>query len=162
MSAISKRTSMMAAALAAASMFLFPTAARGAQPDVQAAMRNANIQVSRLNIVQAEGITIVKGQVTRREDVQRVADVIRGLGYGRVANMVRIVPLPDDELLLLEAERRLALTRSLAGCDFTVDVKGGNLSLRGTVDSEQQKDLAINVLEQIEGVLSVRAELKRT
>lgn len=152
----------MAAAIAAASMFFFPTSASAETRDVLAALQNAGIPVSKLNVIQTEGITILRGQVTRREYSERVAEVIRGMGYQRVANMLTVVPLPEDEALVLEAERKLSLTRSLDGCRLKVDVDNGALHLTGTVDAELQKDLAVSVLEQIEGVRSVSATLTRS
>jgi osmotically-inducible protein OsmY len=162
MNATVKRTSTLAAAVAAASMFLFPTTAQGATPEIMAAIRSAQIPVSRLNVVETDGITIVRGQVTRREYANRVAEVVRGLGYSRVANMLNIVPLREDEALVLEAERQLSLTRSLDGCRLSIDASEGVVFVRGTVDSELQKDLAISVLERIDGVKAVRSTLSRS
>ena len=77
MKTTAKRTSLMAAAVAAASMFFFPSSASAAPQDVVAAVQNAQIPVSRLNVVQTEGITILRGQVTRREYGERIAEVVR-------------------------------------------------------------------------------------
>ena len=148
-----------AAATLAASTF---TSTLQAQPQtLQSALANQNIRVSKLRVKQVEGIVIVQGGVNRAEHIARVGQIARGLGYGRVANMVKFEPLPDDQALVLEAERQLALTRSLEGCRLQVICTDGVLTVRGTVESELQKDVARDVLQRIDGVRSVESDLQR-
>jgi hyperosmotically inducible protein len=163
MNATSRRKSFTAAAFAAAVCFslLAPAAKADDQTAIRTALNSANVNVGRLNVVTSDGIVFVHGQVTRREQAQQVGEVVRSLGYARVANLVRVVPIPDDEALVLEAERQLSLTRSLEGCRFSVAVNEGVVTLRGTVDSELQKDLARTLLQRIDGVRSVRSDLRR-
>lgn len=149
-----------ALALAAALVFLFvPTNASAAPTAVESALTQEGIRVSRLQIVESEGITIVRGQVSRADQASRIGQIVADLGYPRVANLVSVVPLPDDEAIVLNAERELALTRSLEGCRLIVASRDGVVTVRGTVQSELQKDLATQVIRRISGVRSVNAAL---
>lgn len=157
-------TSRFRAAIVAAlaCIVLFPGAARGDERDIQTALTNANINVSHLRVVESEGILIIHGQVQRREQIELVANLVRGLGYSRVAPLLNVVPLPDDEAIALTAERRLSLNRSLAGCRLSVGSSNGVVTIRGTVGSQLQSDLARQIVARVSGVKEVRVQLLHT
>src|SRR5207244_9597120 len=58
-----------------------------------------------------------------------------------------------------EAERQIASTRALDGCNIRVTCYKGVLRVSGSVQSELQVDAARNVLRGIEGVRSLKLEL---
>ena len=146
------------AAAAALVVFSIPSVA-SASSDVESALANEGINVSRLQVIETEGITIIRGQVSRVDHASRIGELVHELGYQRVGNLVSVVPLPDDEAIVLNAERELALTRSLEGCRLIVASRYGIVTVRGTVQSELQKDLAAQVIRRIEGVRSVTTAL---
>ena len=154
----SKRTSG-ALALAFAFVTFVTAPAFAAQSSVESALRSHNIEVSRLQIVEAEGIVIVRGQTSQADHASRIDGIVRSLGYTRVANLVQVVAVPDDEAIVLNAEREIALTRSLEGCRLVVASKDGIVTVRGTVQSELQKDLAEQIIRRVSGVKSVLANL---
>lgn len=150
------RVAIMAALVC---IVLFPSVARGDQRDIQTALTNAQINVSRLSVVEAEGIMIIRGSVQRRDQIELVANVVRGLGYTRVAPLLSVVPIPDDDAIALAAERQLSRNRSLEGCQLSVGSTNGVVTIRGTVGSALQGDLARQIVGRVEGVKEVRVQL---
>lgn len=155
------RTRSGALAVAALVCLFVPTFASASTSAIEAALTHEGIHVSRLHVIESEGITIVRGQVSRADHASRITQIVGSLGFQRVANLVSVVPLPDDEAIVLNAERELALTRSLEGCRLIVASRDGAVTVRGTVQSELQKDLAEQVIRRIAGVRSVTAALDR-
>lgn len=147
------------ASAAALAIFLLPGTVSASPATVQAALIEEGIQVSRLQVIETEGITIIRGQVSQAEHAARIGEIVGGLGYQRVANLVNVVALPDDEAIVLNAERELAMTRSLEGCRLVIASRNGVVTVRGTVQSDLQKDLASQVIRRIAGVKSVNATL---
>ena len=151
----------ISAAVALLAMSVSLPAAAGTVSDVSAAIQQANIPVSRLSVTETEGIVILSGRVTSAGNRTLAGEVASNSGRNRVANMIQVVALPDDELIAREAERILYLTRGLEGCLFRVTSDNGQITVTGTVDEEVQKDLAVVVLGRIDGVTAVRSNLSR-
>jgi osmotically-inducible protein OsmY len=86
--------------------------------------------------------------------------VAQSLGYTREANLVQITDNGDVEIAR-EAERELTVHRSLDGCKFRVTSAQGVVSVAGSVRHELQKDVAVQVLRNIDGVKSVELHLDR-
>ncbi len=156
----SPRSKFGALAAAAALVVLFAPTVASAESDLESALAREGINVSRLELIETEGITIIRGQVSRVDYASRISQVVQDLGYQRVANLVNVVPLPDDEAIVLNAERELALTRSLEGCRLIVASRNGIVTVRGTVQSRLQKDLAAQVIRRLDGVKSVTTALE--
>jgi len=144
---------------AAFGLFLFPSMASASPASIQSALEGQQIHVSRLDVIETEGIVIVRGQVSRADQAAQISEIVKSLGYSRVANLVNVVPLPDDETIVLNVEREISLTRSLEGCRLVVASNDGIVTLRGTVQSELQKDLAAQVIRRVIGVKNVLTTL---
>lgn len=156
----SSKLKLSAMALAFALVIALPaTPAFAAQESVEAALLRHDIQVSRLQVIEAEGILILRGQISQAGAAAQIEGIVRGLGYNRVANLVEVVAVPDDEAIVLNVERELGLTRSLEGCRFVLAAKDGVVTVRGTVRSVLQKDLAEQVIRRVSGVRTVVAAL---
>lgn len=158
-----KRT-FLGAALAAALVFSAP-ALRAVQPQPQAIdltsqFMNAGVNVDGLRAVQVGGIVLLRGQTEDPALAKQAADVARNLGYVRVANLIRVVDAPDDVKIERMAERQLA-TRTLDGCTFHIDSDHGVVTVDGKVHNELQKDIALSILRNIDGVRAVHASLQR-
>ena len=158
-----KRT-FLGAALAAA--LVFSTApAQAVQPEPQATdvtqqFIHAGVSINGLHAVEVGGIVLLRGETEDPAVAQNAADVARNLGYARVANLIRVVDAPDDVKIERMAERRLA-TRTLDGCTFHVDSEHGVVTVDGKVQYELQKDIALSILRNLDGVRAVRASLQR-
>lgn len=120
----------------------------------------AGVHVNGLRAVEVGGIVVLRGDTDDAANAQAAAAEAQTLGYSRVANLIRIVDVPDDAKIQRVAERQLA-TRVLDGCTFHVDSAKGVLTVDGKVQYELQKDLALSILRNIDGVREVRASLQR-
>jgi osmotically-inducible protein OsmY len=117
--------------------------------------------VDDLLVVEVGGIVVIRGRVTDRVQAEAAGKVAQELGYTRVANLVQVVEPIDDQRIERMAERELMIHRSLDGCTFAVTSSAGVVKLAGTVRHELQKDVAISLIRNINGVRAVKSELKR-
>ena len=114
-----------------------------------------------LKVVEVGGIVVIRGRVADRSQAEAAGQAARELGYTRVANLVQVVEPIDDERIERMAERELTIHRALDGCTFAVTSEGGVVRLAGTVHHELQKDVAISLIRNINGVRAVKSELNR-
>ena len=113
-----------------------------------------------LRAVQVRGIVLLRGETDDPAAAQSASAMAQSLGYARVANLIRVVDKPDDQQIERMAERQLA-TRTLDGCSFHVDSNNGVVTLDGKVRYELQRDLAMALVRNINGVREVRSSLQR-
>ena len=130
-------------------------------PDAQIvkAIQNANVRVDGLSATNVGGIVVLKGYADPATALQ-AATVVKQLGFGRVANLIVTQTATDDEGIRRVAERHLASTRGLDGCELRVSCTKGILRVEGTATSDLQADLARNVLRGV-GASEVQIALKR-
>jgi hypothetical protein len=127
--------------------------------EIVKAIRNANIRIGGLSATTVGGIVVLKGTADPAAAIQAAA-VVKQLGFGRVANLIVMQTAADDEGIRRVAERNLASTRGLDGCDLRVSCSKGILRVEGTAYSDLQIDLARNVLRSV-GASEVQIALKR-
>ena len=135
-------------------------AATPEEVDLTATFRGAGAAVDRLQVYQIAGIVIIRGRAPNQAEAAAVSKIAHELGYERVANLVQIVEDRDVEIAR-KAEVELAVTRSLDGCRFRVSSENGVLRVAGSVKHELQKDVAVQVVRNIDGVRSVEVDLER-
>jgi osmotically-inducible protein OsmY len=152
-----------AALVAALAVTLTPAAraATGDPVDLTPQFRAAGLNVEALRAVEVGGIVVLRGRTGDRAVAEQAGTVARSFGYQRVANLIQVIERPDDEAIRRMAERQLGLRRSLDGCKFLVASNGGIVRLGGQVQYELQKDVAISVVRQIDGVREVKSDLQR-
>ena len=112
--------------------------------------------VDGLRALEVGGIVILRGETYDAANAEAAGNEAQTLGYTRVANLIRVIDPPDDERITRTAERQLA-TRALDGCKFHLDSEHGVLTVSGTVRYELQKDVALSILRDIDGVRELRA-----
>ena len=117
------------------------------------------VDVDGLSAIEVGGIVILRGRTTDLAIAQRAGALTQNLGYTRIANLIQIVTPPDDAAIARQAERRLAMHRALDGCRLRVDSNKGVVTVAGRVNQELQKDIAVDLVRQIDGVRSVRSDL---
>lgn len=133
----------------------------GPQPtDLTPKFRAAGLPIRDLNAFEIGGVVVLRGVAADRATAEEAGRMATAFGYLRVANLIRVAPPTDDIAIERLAERELAV-RSLDGCTFHVDSQEGVVYVTGHVVNELQKDMAIALLRNIDGVKSVRAELSR-
>jgi len=133
----------------------------GQIPDTEIvkAIQNANIKIGGLSATTVGGIVVLKGTADADAALQAAA-VVKQLGFQRVANLIVAQTASDDEGIRRVAERHLASTRGLDGCNLHVTCTKGVLRVEGTAYSDLQVDLARNVLRRV-GASEVQIALKR-
>jgi osmotically-inducible protein OsmY len=124
--------------------------------DITPLLIKAGAQVADLRALEVGGIVVLRGRADAPAAATQAATLTRGLGYKRVANLIQIVVPADDIAIERLAERQLGMSRSLDGCQIHVDSDNGVVHLDGTVQSELQKDVAIQIVRSIYGVKSVQ------
>jgi osmotically-inducible protein OsmY len=121
----------------------------------------AGISIDSLRAVEVGGIVVLRGRAIDRATSDRAASFALSLGYTRVANLIQIIEPIDDERIERLAERQLGMQRSLDGSQLHVDSDNGIVHLTGKVKYELQKDVAMQVVRNIDGVRSVSNEMQR-
>ena len=146
------------ATLLSTSLLTAETASAPQATDLTPQFRAAGLKISDLKAFEIGGVVVLRGVAADRETAEEVGRLATTLGYVRVANLVRVAPRTDDIAIERIAERELAV-RPLDGCTFHVDSQEGVLYVKGHVVNELQRDMAIELLRNIDGVKSVHAEL---
>ena len=129
--------------------------------DLTPQFQSAGLKVDGLRVVEVGGIVVLRGRTDSSATAAAAGTLVQSAGYQRIANLIEVVAPPDDLAIERLAERHLGQSRALDGCQFRVDSAHGVVHLAGTVQYELQKDLAVDVVRQIDGVRGVVADLKR-
>lgn len=161
---MSRITSLRVTALLAALIAVPIFAASPTVPpakDLTPAFRAAALNVDRLQVFEVGGVVVIRGRVNDLSTAEAAYNYAKSLGYERVANLVQVTAKPDDEAIERAAERELTIHRGLDGCKFRVDANHGIVNIAGTVRHELQKDMAIALVRNVDGVLSVQSQLGR-
>ncbi|HEY3055494.1 MAG TPA: BON domain-containing protein [Thermoanaerobaculia bacterium] len=153
---------------AAVLSLLLATAVIAAKPasapqptDLTPQFRAAGLAIDRLQAFEIGGVVVIRGRSLDRNVAEDAGRFAQSLGYTRIANLVQVIPPPDDAAIERRAERELSTHRSLDGCTFQVDSDNGIVRVAGHVQHELQKDYAIELLRNIDGVREVHADLQR-
>jgi osmotically-inducible protein OsmY len=156
------RTITKAVAIAALVLTLSPvaTAAQPETKDLTPQFLSAGASLDRLQVYEIAGIVLIRGRAANKTQAEEVGNVAHTLGYTRVANLVQVVENHDAEIERA-AEVMLSVHRSLDGCKFRVSSEQGTLRVAGEVKHELQKDVAVQVLRNIDGVRAVEVNLTR-
>ena len=119
------------------------------------------VPVEKLSVQEIEGIVIIKGKAREKSSVDQITRLAKDQGFDRVANLIQVSRIPDDEFIELAVERTLGQNQSLDGCRFSIDSNQGVITISGVVNHELQKDLARDLVRRVPGVKEVRADLRR-
>jgi osmotically-inducible protein OsmY len=158
-------TSTLSAVIFAA--LLFPVAraeaatAAPAATDITASFISAGLNVADLRAVEVGGIVVLRGNTASTDDAARAVQVARDLGYTRVANLIRVLEPIDDAALQRLAERELSRHRGLDGSHIRIKSERGIVNLAGSVSMELQKDMAVTLIRNLDGVRGVTSSLQR-
>jgi osmotically-inducible protein OsmY len=157
-----KRQTTQAAVLAIA-ITLIATSAFAATPqttDLTNSFRGAGAAVNALQVYEISGIVIIRGRTTDKAQAEILSNYARNLGYQRVANLVQTVT-DDDASIVRKAEVELSIHRALDGCRFSVQSEHGVVRIAGQVQHELQKDVALAVVRNMDGVRRVELALEK-
>ena len=132
-----------------------------ASVDVTPAIAHSATGIDGLKATEVGDIVVLRGRAVSREAAINATNLVKALGYTRVANLIQVIEPADDVAIQRVAERQLGMARGLEGCSFTVASQNGVVSLDGRVQSELQKDMAVALLRNINGVRGVNASLTK-
>lgn len=115
-----------------------------------------------LTVVQISDVVVIRGKTNDAIKSQAVSRIANTLGYLRVANLIVIRDdAADDAAIVYTGQRRLELEPGLAGCRFRIVSVRGVILLTGAVRREGQEELAVYILNKVEGVKEVHPKLVR-
>jgi osmotically-inducible protein OsmY len=154
-----RRTIRLLAITAALTLVVpFAQAQQQRTNDLTAQFRAGGVNVEKLQVVEIGGIVVIRG---RTNDMERAAEAGRfaqSLGYTRVANLVQLATPVDDAQIQRKVERELSIHRSLDGSNIQIASRNGVVNLSGRISHELQKDVAIGLVRNIDGVRAVSTE----
>ncbi|MFL6245775.1 MAG: BON domain-containing protein [Thermoanaerobaculia bacterium] len=136
------------------------SAASPQETDLTNTFRAAGATVDRLQVYEIAGVVLIRGRVADKAQAEEVSRIAQSLGYTRVANLIQVNENRDIEITR-RAEIELTVNRSLDGCKFHVTSDQGRVKVAGLVKHELQKDVAAQVLRNIDGIKSVEFALNR-
>ncbi len=156
------RTITKAVAIAVLVMTLSPAAVAAVPEtrDLTPNFLNAGTSIDRLQVYEIAGIVIIRGRAADKAQAEEIGRLVQSAGHGRVANLVQVVENRDAEIARA-AEVELSVNRSLDGCKFRVTSQQGVVRVAGEVKHELQKDVAMQVLRNIDGVRAIEVNLNR-
>jgi len=161
---MSRTTTTLSAVILAALLFPIAQAEAATAPsanDVTASFISAGLTIPDLRAVEIGGIVVLRGNAASADDAARGAQIARDLGYTRVANLIRVLEPADDAAIQRLAERELSRHRGLDGSSISVKSLRGIVNLAGRVSMELQKDMAVTLVRNIDGVRGVTSTLQR-
>jgi osmotically-inducible protein OsmY len=157
-----KFTKTIAAAVLLSGLTIVPVSAAAPEArNITAQFASITPDIDRLQVIEVGGVVVLRGRAYDRAAAEAAARSVQRMGYSRIANLIQILEAPNDVNIQREAERELAMHRSLGGSQLSVASEKGIIFLRGSVQHELQKDIAVAVLRSVEGVREVRSELVR-
>ena len=161
-------TPRIAQALTAVLAMLFfvtvvPASAAAPEPprNITAQFAGASLPVETLQAFEVGGIVVLRGRTPLRSAAEAAGQYAQRLGYTRVANLIQVIESPNDVTIRRDAERELAIHPSLDGSRISVESENGIVYLRGSVQHPMQKDMAVAVLRNVDGVREIRDQLER-
>ena len=118
--------------------------------------------------VKPDGVVVLQGQVvkpTLKSDAENVVKKIEGVS--QVINQIEVLPLSSNDDRIRRAVYRTLFSQNSPLFRYSLGavppihiiVKNGNVTLKGIVDSEMDKNLANIRTNGVSGVFSVKNEL---
>src|SRR5258706_9741035 len=159
------RANKMTIGVAVVAAFVLSTipvmAQQPATRDLTPQFATAGVAIEDLRVVEVGGIIVLRGRTSDRAAAEKAATVAQTLGFSRVANLIQVADAPDDARIMRAAERELSVHRGLDGTQIVVGSTNGIVRLSGKVSNEVQKDVAVSLVKNIDGVRAVQIALQR-
>lgn len=122
------------------------------------------LQGDEIKIESRSGAVTLTGLVSERSHKALARDTVAGIpGVRSVEDRLEVKGTPatenSDLWLRDKVKAMLLLHRSVRGAGTEVEVKDGNVTLRGDAESQAQKELTAEYAKDVEGVQEVRNEM---
>lgn len=132
---------------------------------------NGNLNSFDINTDVADGVVVLTGKVESDVDRKLAEELVLGIdGVESVDNKLTVYAhkkgSSEDTTALTDAKiatvikSRLLFDTDISGMDIDVDVKNGVVTLKGEVESDAEKDLAIQIARNATDVRDIKADLK--
>ena len=131
------------------------------ETEINKALADAKLPIDRLSVRNVGGIVLIRGNGDTAS-AARAVEIVKSLGFQRVANLVTPISPIDDEAIRRDAERQLATNRALDGCTLKVSCERGIVTVSGTVRNELQEDVTRSVLRAVRGAQDIKVSLSRS
>ena len=134
------------------------------EPDPEEALRQASAAVAEREAVLAEAEaelaaseeTLATAEEARDRAIQAVRDAEQRL---RAAED-EVAEFADDDVLFRTVQRRLLEEKKLDGLAIAAEVHDRVVTLSGSVDDAELRDVAVTLAEETPGVRSVRSDIR--
>ncbi|MFW6219151.1 MAG: BON domain-containing protein [Bacteroidota bacterium] len=134
---------------------------------IKKAIKDAFLFDPRINYFEPEievdkGIVTLSGNVNTLRAKKAAGDDARNItGVIKVINNISVAPthVASDETLVDNVSTAMEWDPFIEKYEITVEAEGGDIILRGTVDSEYEKERAEKVAARVNGVIEVHNEL---
>lgn len=141
---------------------------------------NGNLNSFDINTDVHQGKVLLTGKVENSVDKKLAEELIANIdGVTDVDNQLTVVAEPDlsamaddnemssedevseltDAKIATVIKTRLLMDTDISGFDIDVDVENGNVTLTGTVESDAERDLAVEIARNASDVLDVEDNL---
>jgi osmotically-inducible protein OsmY len=120
------------------------------------------VEVNKIDIATIDGVVQLTGSVSNIMAKQRAASIAETVkGVRVVDNRIDVIPLAfrTDRDIRKDAQTALLMDRATESFEVDVSVTDNVVTLTGTVDSWQEKQLAEKVVKGVKGVVGVNNEI---
>ena len=135
---------------------------------------NTHLNSFDINTDVKDGVVILTGKVDSRIDKKLAEELVAGIdGVSEVDNQLSVISMDDEDVtaekpvsqelkdakIATVVKSKLLMDSDISGLDIDVDVTKGHVKLKGSVESESARALAIEIAKNTSDVESVDDEL---
>jgi len=122
---------------------------------------DSSVPSNEIDVMTAEGIVILSGSapnILAKERATTIAEAVKGVRA--VVNNITVTPvMRSDEEVRKDVENALLTDPATDSYELKTEVKNGVVTLTGTVDSYQEKQLSATVAKGVKGVKAVKNDI---
>ena len=137
-------------------------------------MLNTNLNAFRISSSVEDGVVTLEGEVATSTDKALAEELVEGIdGVSRVNNNLEVRDEDDDDdddnggvratlndgRIFTVLKSRLLMSGDVSGRDIEVEVDEGVVTLSGEVENSSERDLAVEMARNTNGVADVRDNL---
>ncbi|MGA1796673.1 MAG: BON domain-containing protein [bacterium] len=114
-----------------------------------------------IDVQAKKGVVTLSGSVDNLVSKERATIIAESIkGVRSVVNLIEVRPVErGDEEILKDVVKALALDPAADAYELKVEVDGGKVTISGTVDSWQERHLAVLIAKGVKGIREVKDEI---
>ncbi|WP_454062344.1 BON domain-containing protein [Candidatus Nitrospira salsa] len=121
-----------------------------------------NVPANFINVTTENGIVTLSGNVDNllaKDRAEKIVESVRGVRA--IIDLIAVEPFiqPEDEIIKKNVNTALADDPAADSYELTIQVDDGTVTLRGMVESWQEKQLSETVTKSVKGVKNIRNEI---